>query len=82
MRDKPRRGAPAPMERMIETLLLGTRWGLLLCAALFIAVIAIHIMVGRERVHLVAGILTLPDVEIVLINPDPEGFCSLRRGEF
>jgi uncharacterized protein (TIGR00645 family) len=56
------------MERMIETLLLGTRWILLpLYAALLIAVIAIYIMVGRELVHLFAGILTLPESEIVLI---------------
>jgi uncharacterized protein (TIGR00645 family) len=56
------------MERMIESLLLGTRWVLLpLYVALLLAVIAIYIMVGRELVHLFAGILTLPEAEIVLI---------------
>lgn len=57
-----------PMDRMIESLLLGTRWLLLpLYVALIASVIAIYVMVGRELVHLFGGILTLPESEMVLI---------------
>ena len=39
------------MERMIESLLLGTRWLLLpLYVALIASVVAIYVMVGRELV--------------------------------
>jgi len=56
------------MDRMIESLLLGTRWLLLpLYVALIASVIAIYVMVGRELVHLFSHILTIPESEMVLI---------------
>ena len=59
---------PAVMERMIESLLLGTRWLLLpLYVALIASVVAIYVMVGRELVHLFGSILTIPESEMVLI---------------
>ena len=56
------------MERMIESLLIGTRWVLLpLYLALIATVLAVYVMVGREVVHLFADIFTLSESEIVLI---------------
>jgi uncharacterized protein (TIGR00645 family) len=56
------------MDRMIESLLLGTRWLLLpLYVALIATVVAIYVMVGRELVHLFGDILTIPESEMVLI---------------
>ena len=56
------------MDRMIESLLLGTRWLLLpLYVALIASVVAIYVMVGRELVHLFGSILTIPESELVLI---------------
>ena len=56
------------MERLIESLLLGTRWLLLpLYVALIASVVAIYVMVGRELVHLFGNILTIPESELVLV---------------
>ena len=56
------------MERMIESLLLGTRWLLLpLYVALIASVLAIYVMVGRELLHLFGQILTISESAIVLI---------------
>ena len=56
------------MDRMIESLLLGTRWLLLpLYVALISTVVAIYVMVGRELAHLFGDIMTIPESEMVLI---------------
>jgi len=56
------------MERLIESLLLGTRWLLLpLYVALIGSVLAIYVMVGREMMHLIGTILTIGESELVLI---------------
>ncbi len=56
------------MERLIESLLLGTRWLLLpLYLALIASVLAIYVMVGRELWHLFGHILTIPESELVLV---------------
>lgn len=56
------------MDRLIESLLLGTRWLLLpLYVALLASVLAIYVMVGRELLHLFGGILTIPESELVLV---------------
>ena len=56
------------MERLIESLLLGTRWLLLpLYVALIVSVVAIYVMVGRELFHLFSHILTIPESEMVLV---------------
>ena len=56
------------MERLIESLLLGTRWLLLpLYVALIASVLAIYVMVGRELFHLFGQILTIPESAMVLI---------------
>lgn len=56
------------MQNRLEQLLLATRWMLLpLYLALFAAVIALYLMVGREVVHLFAVIMTAGETEIVLL---------------
>ncbi len=56
------------MERLIESILLSTRWLLLpLYVALLASVLAIYVMVGRELVHLFGDILTISESEMVLI---------------
>ena len=56
------------MERLIESLLLGTRWLLLpLYVALIASVLAIYVMVGRELFHLFGQILTISESSMVLI---------------
>lgn len=56
------------MERLIESLLLGTRWLLLpLYVALIASVLAIYVMVGRELFHLFGQNLTIPESAMVLI---------------
>lgn len=56
------------MERLIESLLLGTRWLLLpLYLALIASVLAIYVMVARELWHLFSHILTIPESEMVLV---------------
>jgi uncharacterized protein (TIGR00645 family) len=56
------------MDRMIESLLLGTRWLLLpLYVALLASVLAIYVMVGREMAHLFMDAFTMPESELVLV---------------
>ena len=56
------------MDRLIESLLLGTRWLLLpLYVALIASVLAIYVMVGRELFHLFGQILTISESSMVLI---------------
>ena len=56
------------MDRLIESLLLGTRWLLLpLYLALIASVLAIYVMVARELWHLFSHILTIPESELVLV---------------
>lgn len=56
------------MERLIESLVLGLRW---LLAPLYVALLAsvtlIYVMVGRELLHAAEDIMTLTDVQLVVI---------------
>ena len=56
------------MERLLESLFLGTRWLLMpLYLALLGAVLAIYVMVGRETVHLWEHILSGDESELLLL---------------
>lgn len=56
------------MERRLETLLLGARWLLLpLYLALLATVLALYALVGRELLHLVQGLASATETELVLL---------------
>jgi uncharacterized protein (TIGR00645 family) len=55
------------MERLIEGLVLGTRWLLLpLYAALLISVTGIYVMVGRELFHLLQTLPQVTESDVIL----------------
>ncbi|MBN8891583.1 MAG: TIGR00645 family protein [Rhodospirillales bacterium 70-18] len=55
------------MERTIESVLLGARWLLLpLYVALLATVVAIYGLVGRELLHMAAGLGSATETELVL----------------